>query len=283
MTKKNIAIYLISDSSGETVSAVSEAVVAQFEDVAEITEYIWPLVRSTKQIDEILQEIKKQGGVIFYTIVDHDLRKYLEINCYSMNVICVSLLAQCLSAVARFLEIETPLTGAPGKHKVLDENYYRKIDVINYTVQHDDGQISWDYNDADILLFGVSRTSKSPTALYLAQRGYKTANIPIIKDTPITLNSITKPVKVGLMISADVLEQIRSNRLMSLHSKHHIMQQNDVYMNLSDIQDELRYAKRIFLENNIPIIDVTRKAVEEIAAEIINIYFERHGDHKVVL
>lgn len=278
--KKSVAIYLISDSSGETVLSVSKAVIAQFCDIAAIEEYIWTLVRSKTQIDEAIDQIKQQdNGVVFYTVTDQELRDYLEHRCREIGVVSIFLLKQCFEAIAGVLGIKTPITGAPGKYKVLDESYYRRIDVINYTVQHDDGQVSDDYDDADILLLGISRTSKSPTALYLAQRGFKTANIPIVKNLEIQLAAIKKPVIVGFMISADMLAQIRSNR--ALRAGSCLLEEDDVYVSLADIKDELRYAKKIFSQFNIPVVDVTRKAVEEIAAEVINLYCQKRGDHRM--
>ena len=177
--------------------------------------------------------------------------------------------------------MEVKGSGMPGKYKKLDANYYKKIDTLNFTLQHDDGNDLKDVNEADILILGVSRTSKSPTSLYLAQRGYKVANLPIINGVEVNISNVTKPIIIGLTISPDVLSQIRSNRLTFYNV--HPNKEVDNYTNLDNIKAEINYALTLFRQNKIPIIDVSRKAVEEVAAEIMNIYATKKGEYKILL
>lgn len=284
MKQKLLHVYLVSDSSGETVAAVSKAVIAQFDEL-KVIEYMWPLVRSVGQVDDVIKEIKLHHGIVIYTMLDIELRRYLKDQCRLINAPCISAIGRVISEISKFLGVTASTANIPGKYKNLDEQYYKRIEIINYTIQHDDGQHRAGYNEADILLLGVSRTSKSPTALYLAQRGYKTANLPIIKNVPVDLANITNPLIVGLTIAPEVLSQIRNNRLLALHApdKQYFQYDENHYINIESVKEEIQYAKKIFEQYNIKMIDTSRRAVEETAAEIINMYFEKKGEHKMLL
>lgn len=275
MSITNLNLYMVSDSSGETVVAVSKAVVSQFDNI-KIQEYMWPLVRSKKQIDDVVISLKKNPGVVIYTIINRELREYLKEQCNKLNVKCFSPIASIISEICSYYDIQTSKK-TPEKEILSDTSYFRKIEAMNFTVNHDDGQQVHDFNNADILLVGVSRTSKSPTSLYLAQRGYKVANWPIINEIEYDFSLIKTPLIVGLTVSIDRLIQIRQCRLIGQDFSDF---KND-YTDALSIREEIRYANKIFKNNNFPVVDVTSKAIEEISAEIINLYFAKKGEHLV--
>ncbi|WP_154512483.1 pyruvate, water dikinase regulatory protein [Rickettsiales endosymbiont of Trichoplax sp. H2] len=275
MSITSLNLYMVSDSSGETVVAVSKAVVSQFDSI-KIHEYMWPLVRSKKQIDEVVVSLKKNPGVVIYTIINRELREYLKEQCNKLNVKCFSPIASIISEICSYYNIQTSKK-TPEKEILSDTSYFKKIEAINFTVNHDDGQQINDFNNADILLVGVSRTSKSPTSLYLAQRGYKVANWPIINDVEYDFSLIKNPLIVGLTVSIDRLLQIRQCRLIGQNFSDF---RND-YTDALSIREEIRYANKIFNNNKFPVVDVTSKAIEEISAEIINLYFAKKGEHLV--
>ena len=275
MSITSLNLYMVSDSSGETVVAVSKAVVSQFDNI-KIHEYMWPLVRSKKQIDEVFVSLKKNPGVVIYTIINRELREHLKEQCNKLNVKCFSPIASIISEICSYYNIQTSKK-TPEKEILSDTNYFRKIEAINFTVSHDDGQQINDFNNADILLVGVSRTSKSPTSLYLAQRGYKVANWPIINDVEYDFSLIKNPLIVGLTVSVDRLIQIRQCRLIGQNFSDF---KND-YTDALSIREEIRYANKIFNNKKFPVVDVTSKAIEEISAEIINLYFAKKGEHLV--
>ncbi|WPX96048.1 Putative pyruvate, phosphate dikinase regulatory protein [Candidatus Bandiella woodruffii] len=266
---------MVSDSSGETVIAVSKAATSQFENI-EIKEYMWPLVRVKSQINQLIESIKKKPGLVIYTIINKDLRDYLKARCQETNTKCISPIGNIISEISSYCGIAASKKN-PEKEIFDDESYFKKIEAINFTVNHDDGQLSQNFNEADILIMGVSRTSKSPTSLYLAQRGYKVANWPVINGIDYNLSQINNPLVVGLTISVDRLIQIRQFRLISKDIKHC----NNEYTDALVAKEELKYANKIFRHHNIPVIDVTSKAIEEISAEIINLYFTKKGEHLV--
>ena len=266
-------LNMVSDSSGETVIAVSKAVISQFENL-HVKEYIWPLVRARTQIDRLIEDIKKNPGVVIYTIINKELRQYLKLKCAEIGISCTSPIANVISKVSDYCGVSTSKK-TPDKEIFSDINYFKKIEAINFTISHDDGQQNKNFNEADILIVGVSRTSKSPTSLYLAQRGYKVANWPIIDGVQYDFSKFNKPLIVGLTISIDRLIQIRHSRLISKD----IRKCNNEYADPIRVENELLYANKILKYYNIPVIDVTSKAIEEVAAKIINLYFEKKGGH----
>jgi regulator of PEP synthase PpsR (kinase-PPPase family) len=279
--KTKLNFFLISDASGETVATVAKAVVSFFETEVLVTEYLFPMVRSKASIDNIIENIgSNNANLILYTMVDSELRTYLVDRCNEVGIAAIFALEHVIKEIAKFIGIEIKATGLPGKYKKLDENYYKKIDIINFTLQHDDGSDFSDVNEADVLILGVSRTSKSPTSLYLAQHGYKTANLPIIYGVEANISHINKPLIVGFVIAADILIRIRASRFASYNF---IPNEFDSYADFDSIKQELDYSINLFHKNQIPIIDVTKKAVEEVAAEIINLYAAKKGGYKILL
>jgi len=269
MRMKEFHLHLVSDSTGETVGNVARAVIAQFDDV-EADEHIWSLIRTRGQLDKVLAGIESHPGIVMYTLVDKNLRDVLKAECLKRSLPCIPVLAPIIAELTTYLGIES--STLPGRQHELDEKYFSRVEAINYTLAHDDGQGTWDLNDADILLIGVSRTSKSPTCVYLANRGFKTANIPFVKTEllPPDLENLKKPLIVGLTIGTDRLIQIRKTRLQSLKQE-----ENTNYVDLEKVEEEIRESRKLFAKNKWPVIDVTRRSVEETAATIIQYFHDR--------
>ena len=205
-----------------------------------------------------------------FTMVNDELRKRLEARCYEMQVPCISVLDPAMQALGSYLGKE--ISHKPGSQHAMDAEYFGRIDALNYTMSHDDGQSAGDLDDADIILLGVSRTSKTPTCIYLANRGIKAANIPIVPGAPLPpdLETTSHPLIVGLTTSPDRLIQIRKNRLLSLHEKT-----DTDYVSPEAVSDEVAYARRLYARNGWPVIDVTRRSIEETAAAVLNLYSDR--------
>lgn len=265
-------LHLISDSTGETVSSVSRAALAQFDDI-EVDEHVWSLVRTKGQMEKVIDSIRKNPGVVMFTIAQKSLRDMLKKECGKMRITCIPVLSPVIKELSSFLGKQS--STQPGRQHELDEDYFSRVDAINFALSHDDGQSTWDLQDADIVVIGVSRTSKSPTCVYLAYRGYKAANIPFVTEVPFPLDvsDLKQPLVVGLTISPERLCQIRKNRLLSIHETNETK-----YIQLEEIKKELQIARQFFQKYNCPIIDVTRRSVEETAATIIQLYQEKK-DH----
>ena len=260
-------IYLISDSTGETLDRIFLSLKAQFPNFKyKINQYSF--VRTENQINKIL--IKCKGGennIILYTIVDNGIAKFLSDRCASNKVPCFGVLGNLILSFSKLLNQKA--SHKPSGQHVMDEEYYKRIEAIQFTMSHDDGKTISDLNKSDIILLGVSRTSKTPTSIYLANRGYKVANIPLIpnKDIPIQLiESSKKTCVVGLVCDAARLSDVRRNRIQSMHEDR-----PGNYTSEKEILIELENSKKLFKKYNWPIIDVTRKSVEETAASIIKI------------
>jgi regulator of PEP synthase PpsR (kinase-PPPase family) len=269
-------LHLVSDSTGETLMTVSRAATAQYENVQEI-EHVYPLVRTQKQLDRILGEIEAAPGIVLYTLVDTELASRLERSCMELGIPIVNILAPVFSVFQSYLNV-TQTHRIGGQHE-LDAEYFKRMEALNYTMMHDDGQIWEDLESADIVLLGISRTSKTPTCIYLANRGIKAANVPLIPDIPLppAVTSLKKPLIVGLIASAERIQQIRRNRVLSLHSENY----NETYVDRKEIAREITMTRRLCSENDWPLIDVTRRSIEETAAEILGLYREkkaREGD-----
>ena len=282
MDKKALNVYLVSDSSGETVMAVSKATLGQFLD-AEFTEHLFLLVRTKEQVNAMIEAYNSKPGIVIYTMGSCEVKDYFLSLCEKFSIPAVCPLDSLICCISENISI-WPSDTKPGKYKMLDKEYYQKIDSINFVIQHDDGQRPDNYEKADIVLLGVSRTSKSPTSLYLGQRGYNVANYPIIIGLPINIPKlehfieIKAPLILGLTISSYQLAKIRSARLSLLYDENDLNMQvvnNSIMNNYSSdtsIREEILYANSIFKSLGIPVIDVTSRAIEETAAEIINIY-----------
>jgi len=262
-------LHLISDATGETLTTVGRAAAARYFSVRPI-EHAYPLVRTTRRLDAVLRRVEQHPGIVLYTMVDRELSEYLEKRCVELACPVVSILDPVLRTFQNYLGAkETPKVAA---QHVLDANYFRRIDALNFTLMHDDGQLPEDVDAADVILVGISRTSKTPTSIYLANRGLKTANVPMVPSIPLppSLEAAEKPLIVGLIASAERIRQVREHRLQSLNAPD-----NPVYVDRLAIADEIRTSKQIFKRNGWPAIDVTRRSIEETAAEVIALYNER--------
>lgn len=257
-------VHLVSDSTGDTLNAMLKAITAQFA-AARPLEHVHTFIRSTSQLERATAEIEASPGLVLHTVVNPELRRLLEVRCSELQTPAVSVLDPLLEAFQLYLGLEQ--SRETGAQYQMDDAYFRRIETLDYTLTHDDGQMNWDLESADVVLIGVSRTSKTPTCMYLANRGIKAANIPLVptSDLPEAVFSLKKPLIVGLVASPERLTQIRSSRLGDLNATQHAAQYSDI----EAVRDEVKKAKRLFTKHRWPIIDVTRKSVEETAASIM--------------
>ncbi|OYX35567.1 MAG: phosphoenolpyruvate synthase regulatory protein [Caulobacterales bacterium 32-69-10] len=264
-------VHLVSDSTGETLNAMTKAACARFDDVLPI-EHSYPLVRSPRQLDRVLKEIEAAPGVVIHTIVDGLLRGALEEGCRDLDAPCIAALDPMVASLGRYLGAS--LSTRVGAQHALDTEYFNRIEALNYAIGHDDGQGTQRLESADVVLVGVSRTSKTPTCIYLAHRGVRAANVPLVPgaDLPPALFELTKPLIVGLVVSPDRLIQIRKNRLLSLNEGR-----ESSYVEFEAVREETIRARRLFEKREWPVIDVTRRSVEETAAAVINLLNTRAG------
>jgi regulator of PEP synthase PpsR (kinase-PPPase family) len=259
-------LHLVSDSTGETLIAASRAASAQYQGVASI-EHVYPLVRTSLQLDRVITEIENAPGIVLFTLVDSDLSRKLEASCEAYGSPCLSVLGPILTLFKSYLgQSSTPRAGA---QHMLNAEYFKRIDALNFSMMSDDGQLPENLEHAEIVLVGVSRTSKTPTSVYLANRGYKTANVPIVPGSPLpsALSHVRNPLIVGLVASAERIVQIRQNRLLTLNADA----QTD-YVDRIAVAEELAASRRLFAERGWPMIDVTRRSIEETAAAILDLY-----------
>ena len=271
MGRSYFHLHLVSDSTGETLITVGRAAAAQYEGISAI-EHVYPLVRSTTQLERVISEIEAAPGIVLYTLVEPDLAGRLEEACRDLGAPHLSVLAPVHAMMQSYLGAAS--TARPGAQHMLNAEYFKRIDAMNFTLLHDDGQLPHDIEEADVVLVGVSRTSKTPTAIYLANRGVKTANIPLVPGVavPDALAGARKPLIVGLVASPDRIVQIRQNRLLSLRAD------NDTdYVDRERVAEEIAMSRRLFSRNGWPVIDVTRRSIEETAAAILDFY----RDHRL--
>lgn len=263
-------LHLISDSTGETLVTVARAARAQYTNVSAV-EHVYPAVRSNKQLDLVLAGIEEEPGVVLYTLLDEALIGRLEDKCQDLGLPCLSILGPVLQLFQSHLATES--TQRIGAQHVLDSEYFRRMDALNYTMMHDDGQLTDDLERADVVLVGVSRTSKTPTSIYLANRGVKTANVPLVPGVPIPaqLEGLERPLVVGLYASPERIVQIRQNRLLGLN----VGQEDGQYVNRDAVAEEVIFSRRLCAKHNWPIIDVSRRSIEETAAAVIALLRER--------
>jgi regulator of PEP synthase PpsR (kinase-PPPase family) len=261
-------LHLVSDATGETLIAVSRAVTAQFQGVAAI-EHVYPLVRSRTQLDRAIAEISAAPGIVLYTLVDKELATELERACAETGSPFLSVLMPIFELFQSYLGAVS--TSRPGAQHMLNAEYFKRIDALNFTMLHDDGQVHESLDAADVILLGVSRTSKTPTSIYLANRGIKTANIPLVPGLPIpaAVMNVRRPLIVGLLASPDRIVQIRQNRLLTLNAD-----QETAYVDRLSVAEEIASSRRLFQQNQWPVIDVTRRSIEETAAAIIDLLKE---------
>ena len=259
-------VYLVSDSTGETLDRIFLSLKSQFANF-DYEKKEFAFIRTEQQIDKIIKEcIKLDNSLILYTIVETKLAKYISNQSEKNNVPCFGILGNLILSFSKLLNQKA--IHKPSAQHVLDDDYYKRIEAIQYTMSHDDGKKVDDLSNADVILLGVSRTSKTPTSIYLANRGYKTINIPLILDqrVPEELMSNSKACIVGLVADPDRLADIRRNRVAIMKD-----QKLKDYTDLDAIKKEVEDSKKLFKKNNWPVIDVTRRSVEETAASILKI------------
>lgn len=262
-------LHLVSDSTGETLEIIAKAALAQFDD-APIIRHFWPMVRSRQHLDRIIEDIARNPGLVLFTLVDGETRVRLEEHCRVLGLPAVAVLDGVTGALESVLGQEAK--GRPGRQHLMDDAYFERVEAIQFTIAHDDG-VGWeDWEDAHIVLCGVSRTSKTPTSIYLANRGYKTVNVPFVIESPPppVLFGLRRPLIVGLVTAPERLVQVRRNRLLSLSQTP-----DTAYVDADRVKEELQFARRIFADNGWPVIDVTRRSIEETAAAVINLWNER--------
>lgn len=266
---QTVHLHLVSDSTGDTVSHVAKASLVQFDGLT-VREHLWSMVRSERQATELLDKIVENPGFVLYTVVDSAVRNILDQGCRDRNIPCVSVLQPVVDRLRRYLGQEGH--ARPGGQHVLDEEYFRRIAAMDYVLAHDDGQSVASLNEADVVLVGVSRTSKTPTCIYLGNRGIKAANIPMVPGSvlPPELFALPATMVVGLTKDPRRLVQVRRQRLKMLN------QAGDTdYVDLDMVSKEVREAQLLFTRHDWPIINVSRKSIEETAATIIQILSRR--------
>jgi regulator of PEP synthase PpsR (kinase-PPPase family) len=263
-------LHLVSDATGETLLTVARAAAAQFASV-EPVEHMHPLVRTQKQLDRVLEELDDAPGIVLYTLLERELANRLEEKCRTLGLPCLSIMGPVLQLFHSYLGGETkPRVGA---QHALDADYFKRIDALNFTMMHDDGQHTDDLEHADVVLVGISRTSKTPTSIYLANRGVKTANIPLVPGVapPPNLETLKNPLVVGLTASPERIVQIRQNRLLGLRAEHDA----DQYVDRQAVTEEIAVSRKLCARHNWPTIDVTRRSIEETAAAVMALLAER--------
>ncbi|MSO72117.1 MAG: kinase/pyrophosphorylase [Rhodospirillaceae bacterium] len=262
-------LHLVSDSSGETVTNVARACLVQYGNV-EVTEHFWWLVRTTGQMNRVIEGIRNAPGLVVFTLLDMSARDLLEQACRDIRVPHVCAIDPVMQAFSRFFRRQA--MSEVGKQHVLDDDYFRRIDAMHFALQHDDGQSMATMAEAEVILVGVSRTSKTPTCMYLANRGFKVGNIPLVPGIklPKELTTTTKAMFVGLTREPKSLSDIRQSRLRIMNDER-----ASSYADVDAIREEIAEARRLFVRHNWQVIDVTRRSIEETAATIIQLYNQR--------
>ena len=263
-------LHLVSDSTGETLITVARAACAQYVNASPV-EHVYPAVRTNKQLDRVVAEIEAAPGMILYTLLDQALIARLEEKCRELGLPCLSILGPVLRLFQSYLGAES--THKVGAQHILNAEYFKRIDALNYTMMHDDGQLADDLEIADVILVGVSRTSKTPTSIYLANRGVKTANVPLVPGMPPppALEAVRRPLVVGLFASPERIVQIRQNRLLGLN----VHRDDDQYIDRQAVAEEIAFSRRLCSKHEWPLIDVTRRSIEETAAAIMSLLADR--------
>jgi regulator of PEP synthase PpsR (kinase-PPPase family) len=263
-TQRYFHLHLVSDATGETLVAVGRAAAAQYKHSHAI-EHIHSVVRTQGLVERALTEIEQSPGIVLYTLVDHSLATILENGCRTLGIPCLSILDPVLTAFQAYLG--TRSEGRIGAQHVLDAEYFRRIEALNFSLAHDDGQHVDSIDEADVMLVGVSRSSKTPTAIYLANRGIKTANFPLVQGTniPAALLNARKPLIVGLVASPDRIVQVRQHRVLAMKSE----ELTDSYVDRDLVTEEIAWSRKLCARQAWPVIDVTRRSIEETAAAIM--------------
>jgi len=268
-------IHLVSDATGETINSIARACLVQFENI-ESQEHFWSLIRSPRQLDMVIEGIRAWPGLVLYTFVDEDLRRRLEEFCRANGITSISVLDPVLKGLANYFGVKS--AQAPGKQHTLDADYFARIDAMDFALAQDDGHGTDHLKEADVIILGVSRTSKTPTCIYLANRGIRAANIPLIPGhpMPIEVKDLEKPLVIGLTKDPDSLVEIRKSRL-------HLLQQDEQtsYIDPEKVREEVMEARRFFARIGCPVIDVSRRSIEETSAEIMMLLSKRALERKV--
>ena len=268
-------LHLVSDATGETLITVARAAAAQYVKAIPV-EHVHPLIRTQKQLDRVLADIEESPGIVLYTLLEDSLVDRLEKKCRELGLPCLSVLGPVLHLFQAYLGAES--THKVGAQHTLNAEYFRRIDALNYTMMHDDGQQTDDLEEADVVLVGVSRTSKTPTSIYLANRGVKTANVPLVPGVPLPaqVEHLSHPLVVGLFATPERIVQIRQNRLLGLKAHR----DDDQYIDKQAVTEEIAASRRLCAKHNWPLIDVTRRSIEETAAAVMAHLGERRR-HRV--
>jgi regulator of PEP synthase PpsR (kinase-PPPase family) len=267
--EKRFHIHLVSDSTGETLNALANAALAQFENV-DVQIHYYALVRGEHQLARALDHITIAPGLVFFTLANQALREKLVTRCDALLIECVDVLEGPVTALRQFLG--STETHKVGRQHQVDQRYLERIEVLNFSIAHDDGQSLDSIADAEVILTGASRTSKTPTCVYLAIRGVRAANVPLVPNMPppLALLQARKPLVVGLWVSPDRLVQVRRNRLVSMGEGR-----DTDYIDLDSVREEINATRRLFEQNDWPSLDVSRRSIEETAAAVMNLLAER--------
>jgi regulator of PEP synthase PpsR (kinase-PPPase family) len=274
--KKQLNLHLISDSTGETVTLLAKSVLSQFPDV-EISEFHHFLIKNESGMRSVAQKIEQNKGVVLYSVLSEDLENILQVECKKDGVSCISAISPIVKELEGFWGLKSVKN--VGKQHEISEEYYKRMEAINYTLAHDDGNLADNLEDADIIILGVSRSSKSPTSIYLAYKGYKVGNIPFVKAEliPNYISTLKNPLIVGFTIDPERLKAIRQTRVKTLEVK----EETD-YTDIMRIKEEVSEAKRFFAKLEIPVINVTEKSIEETAVYVINLLEEKREANKIL-
>lgn len=263
---KNLTIHLISESSGQTVRFAAKTAIAKFSDL-EVKKYHWPMTRNISMLNQVFEQIKEKPGMVLYTVSDEALRKHLKKRCDELKLPCVSVVSTIVNEISDYVGSEAS-SGFARKNR-FDEDYFDKVEAIDYTLRHDDGQSLDTIGEADVILIGPSRVSKTPTSVYLAYNGFKTANIPLVYGCEFPEFTHNNSMVVGLTINPSRLIEVRESRMNLLQVK-----ENTDYTDIKTIQEECRRVKKICAEKGWKTIDVSMRSIEETAAIIMKTYYE---------
>jgi hypothetical protein len=265
---KQFHLHLVSDATGTTLLGLARACLAQFEHIEPVQKF-WPLVRSERQLERIIARIKETPGPVIFTLVDPKMRRRLQDFCDELGIPCVAVLDPIIRSLSSYLGEHA--VGVPGLQHAMDDAYFKRVEAIDYAMRHDDGKTLKGLSKADVILVGVSRTSKTPTSVFLARRGIKVANIPLVPGikVPDEKLSLERPMYVGLTASPQRLMHLRRTRLNSNGEAVPEHVKDNLYLDEEEIEEEVRLARRMFSKKDWPVIDVTKRSIEETAAEIM--------------
>jgi regulator of PEP synthase PpsR (kinase-PPPase family) len=267
---KKFHLHLVSDATGTTLLGLARACLAQFEGVEPVQKF-WPLVRTQKQLEKIITQIQSNPGPVIFTLVDEKLRNRLQERCDELGVPCVAVLDPIMRGLSSYLGLHA--RGVPGLQHAMDDAYFRRVSAVDFAMRFDDGKSLEGLKEADIILVGISRTSKTPTSIFLARRGIKAANIPLVPGVsmPDEYFNIKTALYVGLTAAPERLSQLRRTRLQADTIESKTLNEN-TYLDLEKIEEEIRLARRLFSKHGWPVIDVTKRSIEETAAEIMSFW-----------